>query len=244
MILRYMAAILGLIICAQSAWGQGISLLKPSVLGTARGSLILASASPDDTAARLGASLFSGRAGNSLFAPRLEPEPEPRAGGEMIVGTDVERIRYLIGMAESHRDGYDAVQHGARVKPLRRPTDMTLGEIFEWIRQTPRQPHAIGRYQFIPATLRRLVTVLGLPPETRFTAAVQDRLGDVLLSEAGLHDLRSGQLSRRAFMNNLAKIWAGLPNDTGKSHYHGYAGNKASMTWSRFDAEMSKIFPS
>jgi hypothetical protein len=44
-------------------------------------------------------------------------------------------------------------------------------------------------------------------------------------------------------MNNLAKIWAGLPNSTGKSHYHGYAGNQATMTWARFDAEMAMIFP-
>jgi len=45
-------------------------------------------------------------------------------------------------------------------------------------------------------------------------------------------------------MNNLAKIWAGLPNSTGKSYYHGHAGNRATMTWARFRAEMEKIFPS
>lgn len=49
-------------------------------------------------------------------------------------------------------------------------------------------------------------------------------------------------MTRRAFMNNLAKIWAGLPNDTGKSHYAGYAGNKASISWASFDAQMAQVF--
>ena len=41
---------------------------------------------------------------------------------------------------------------------------MTLDEIFAWIAATPGQPHAIGRYQFIPDTLRMLVNrlVIGL----------------------------------------------------------------------------------
>ena len=69
------------------------------------------------------------------------------------------------------------------------------------------------------------------------------RLADVLLVEAGYHAARSGDMSRTDFMNNLAKIWAGLPNSSGRSHYHGYAGNRASMTWARFDAEMARIFP-
>jgi hypothetical protein len=44
-------------------------------------------------------------------------------------------------------------------------------------------------------------------------------------------------------MNNMAKIWAGLPTSNGKSHYDGYAGNKAMVTWARFDAVMARISP-
>ncbi|MEL6452578.1 MAG: hypothetical protein AAFQ19_15075, partial [Pseudomonadota bacterium] len=105
-----------------------------------------------------------------------------------------------------------------------------------------RQPHAIGRYQFIPPTLRRLVRQAGIPPKTRFSPQVQDRLADILLAEAGLHAFLAGDMGRTGFMNNLAKIWAGLPNDTGRSHYHGYAGNKATMTWAHFDDHMARIF--
>jgi len=120
---------------------------------------------------------------------------------------------------------------------------MTLDEIFAWIKATPGQPHAIGRYQFIPTTLRRVVMRTGIKMSAQFTPAVQDQLADVLLAEAGLHKFRRGDLGRKAFMNNLAKIWAGLPNSTGKSHYDGYAGNKAAVSWARFEAVIAQIEP-
>jgi muramidase (phage lysozyme) len=120
---------------------------------------------------------------------------------------------------------------------------MTLAEINAWIDATPGQPHAIGRYQFIPATLRRLVRDAGLGSGTVFTPRIQDQLADMLLAEAGLNAFLDGALPQMSFMNNLAKIWAGLPNSSGRSHYHGYAGNKATMTWTHFRAEMDRIFP-
>jgi muramidase (phage lysozyme) len=187
---------------------------------------------------------FIGRAEGGLFADRPAHEPAfATASAGQLGGSDVHLIRTLIEEAESRRDGYDAVQHGASIKPAKRPTQMTLAEIFEWIDATPGQPHAIGRYQFIPPTLRRVVNRTGVRMSDRFSPAVQDRLADVLLAEAGLHRFRSGVLEREAFMNNLAKIWAGLPNSSGRSHYHGYAGNKAAISWSRFDKVMSRIAP-
>jgi hypothetical protein len=155
----------------------------------------------------------------------------------------VDKLRDLIGSAESKRNGYNAVQLGAKIKPSKVPTQMTLREIYAWIEATPNQQHAIGRYQFIPATLKRLVTSAGIGLDETFSSKVQNKLCDILLLEAGYEDIVSGQISRKTFMNNLAKIWAGLPNSSGKSHYDGYAGNSASITWTKFDAEMQKIFP-
>ncbi len=186
--------------------------------------------------------LFVGRAPGGLFAdPPAHKPVYPYAPVTRLSGTDVEILRALIQEAESRRMGYDAVQWGARVRPSKRPTQMTLAEIYQWINETPGQPHAIGRYQFIPSTLRRVVKKTGMPLDQRFDAQVQDALADVLLAEAGLQEFRKGKLSRRAFMNNLAKIWAGFPNSTGKSHYHGYAGNKASISWARFDTVMREV---
>jgi muramidase (phage lysozyme) len=194
-------------------------------------------------AGRLSPSLFAGKTGNSLFAP--PPVPVRTVPGDVFFGDHgpIRQLRSLIARAEAGSKGYDAVQYGAHILPDRAPTTLTLQQIFDWIDDTPGQPHAIGRYQFIPPTLRRLVAQLDLSHEKRFTPFVQDQLADILLQEAGLARFMSRELGRQAFMNNLAKIWAGLPNDSGESHYHGYAGNKAAMTWGAFDAQMALIFP-
>lgn len=181
---------------------------------------------------------------HGLFEDR--PAVSPIFSNESLLGlhgSDVDVIRDLIQEAESRSQGYDAVQHGARIKPKSLPSQMTLAEIFTWIDQTPGQPHAIGRYQFIPDTLRRLVKKADLKLTQRFSPFVQDILANILLAEAGLHHFRAGTLDRHAFMNNLAKIWAGLPNSSGKSYYDGYAGNKASISWARFDSVMAQISP-
>ncbi|HKL68165.1 MAG TPA: hypothetical protein VJ897_00690, partial [Salibaculum sp.] len=123
------------------------------------------------------------------------------------------------------------------------PTALTLAQIDAWIAATPNQPHAIGRYQFIPDTLRRLVRAEELPPQTVFAPGVQDRLAMVLLREAGLEDFRTGDLPRSRFMHNLARIWAGLPLPDGRSYYEGYAGNSATMTWADFEGGMARIWP-
>jgi muramidase (phage lysozyme) len=119
---------------------------------------------------------------------------------------------------------------------------MTIGEIYRWIDRTPGQPHAIGRYQFIPSTLRSLVRQAGLSNNDRFTSAVQDGLADILLVDAGFNAFKKGKISRHRFMENLARIWAGFPTSNGRSYYHGYAGNKAVISWNEFDAVMKKIF--
>lgn len=256
---------------AGGAWAQGYSLLTGSGLHAARQPLfeqaaldetpqplIRARAEIPDTAEAeeirgRAQSLFIGQASHGFFAP-FQPRDRTPSGGASsggiartygpILGNDpqIEMVRHLIAQAEAGRDGYDAVQHGARIKPDRPPTQMTLGDIFAWIKATPGQPHAIGRYQFIPSTLARLVTILDAGPHERFSPEMQDRLADILLQEAGLDAYRAGKMTRHGFMNNLAKIWAGLPNSSGRSHYHGYAGNAATMSWARFDSEMARIF--
>ncbi|MDJ0823845.1 MAG: hypothetical protein QNJ09_18820 [Paracoccaceae bacterium] len=229
----------------QLGWAEAGSLARGSLLLAGRVALI--SPDPQGASAAARGSLFQqGQRAHMLtpmpaqvVAARVAPKlAAPVATG----GSRIHRLRAIIGEAESRRDGYDAVQFGARIKPSKPPTQMTLAEIFEWIDDTPGQPHAIGRYQFIPATLRRLVKRQKLPQSAVFSPAMQDQLADQLLAEAGLQRFQRGDIGRHSFMNNLAKIWAGLPNSSGKSHYHGYAGNKATMSWTRFDAEMRAIF--
>lgn len=222
-----------------------LMLLAASPLMAESGVLIFKSARAPLVALKDGAtsgtgagSLFAGDR-NGLFRPVSAPPP-PRAS--RAPDTDIGRLLDLIARAEAGGKGYDAVQHGAVVKPPRNPSDMTITEILDWISATPGQPHAIGRYQFIPATLRRLVRLEKIAGTTRFAPQIQDQLATRLLREAGLDAFLRGTLSRTDFMDNLAKIWAGLPTSSGRSHYHGYAGNKATVQRDYFDREMRTIF--
>ena len=177
------------------------------------------------------ASLFAGRREGGLFStPRARTSDGIRA-----------RLRDLIASAEAGRAGYDAVQSGARRPPPRPPTAMTLRDIFTWIEATPGQHHAIGRYQIIPETLRRLVARAGLEADTRFGPAVQDRLADLLLAEAGLEAMQRGEMPRAAFLLNLAKVWAGLPTPSGRSYYHGVAGNRAVLSYDSYANAVGEI---
>lgn len=188
-----------------------------------------------------GGSLFAGRNEGSLFAFRPKPVPAPSSLSPLS-GSGVDGLRKLIASAEAGRADYDAVQYGAVIKPPKPPTHMTIREILDWIEATPGQPHAIGRYQMIPSTLRRVVNQLGLSVDVRFSPEIQDLCADVLLEDAGLSAFLRGQMTQTTFMNNLAKIWAGLPNATGRSHYHGYAGNRAVLSWAQFEGHMDRIF--
>lgn len=230
---------------------EALLLAPRGSLFTARAPMFeMAAPSTAPTAQVRAASLFVGDRDRGLFAamPRdpvgtLSSDPLGLRPSGAMTGDPIAQLRTVIASAEAGGMGYDAVQYGARIKTPKPPTHMTLSEIVAWIRETPGQPHAIGRYQFIPKTLARLVRKVGAEGHMRFSPALQDRLADELLIEAGLHAFRDGVKSRKAFMLNLAKIWAGLPTASGRSYYEGYAGNKATMTYARFDAEMKRIFP-
>lgn len=188
-------------------------------------------------------SLFAGT-GAGFFAP-LPPRARAASSVPRALGSQspVSQLLNLIARVEAGTAGYDAVQHGARTRPSRPPTQMTLGEIHAWIAATPGQPHAIGRYQFIPPTLRRVTEIRGFGPDTRFTPEVQDTLALILLEDAGLHAFEAGSMTRRQFMHGLARIWAGLPLPNGRSYYEGYAGNSAAMTWAEFEGGVARIWP-
>lgn len=225
------------------AYADTFSILRGGTFGATGQSLIqhpniaLVSIGPLDSADRGNGSLFAGRQGRSLFAP-----VQPRAPDRVGPADAVAKLRDLIASAEAGAMQYDAVQHGATRQPPGPPTALRIQDIYGWISATPGQPHAIGRYQFIPATLRRLVDKLGIPSKARFSPEVQDLLADELLREAGLDDFLTGKLGAPGFQDNLAKIWAGLPARNGKSVYDGFAGNKATMTRAAYDAAFAQIF--
>ena len=110
--------------------------------------------------------------------------------------------------------GYDQVHSGTRSPDPRPLTRMTVGEVLDWQKLIrPRVTStAAGRYQIIYKTLARLVDSYGIDPDLLFDAAIQDHLGELLLTECGY-----GQRETTAFADCLAQIWAALPRVTGAS---------------------------
>jgi len=163
------------------------------------------------------------------------PEPPRPTGG--LAG-----LLDLIAIAEADARGYDTVHQRADRPPPAPPSRLTLGEVLDWVAATPGQPHAIGRYQFIPSTLADLMRREALGRETRFDAATQDRLALRLMRDAGLDEFLAGRLAPEAFMDELAYVWAGLPLASGLSAYHGYAGNRATISRAAYAAGFDAAF--
>jgi hypothetical protein len=156
--------------------------------------------------------------------------------------TDIGQLLDLVATVEAGPDGYDAINGGAKILPADRPQNLTLGEIFAWIADTPGQQHAIGRYQFIPSTLEYLRGAEGIALSQRFTPALQDQMAARLIEDAGLEDYKQGKLGGSKFMDRLARIWAALPLENGQSAYAGIAGNRALMTRQKFESAFEEIF--
>ncbi len=89
-------------------------------------------------------------------------------------------------------------------------------------RNNPRGEVAtpMGRYQIVGSTLRRLKNRLGLTGTEVFDRAMQDRLGRVLMADAGLDLHLSGAMSRADLDRNLRGVWAGY-----RAGARGAAGN-------------------
>ncbi len=155
----------------------------------------------------------------------------------------MDRLLTLISQAESPVHGYDSVHHRASIRPPKRPSQMTIAEIVAWVHATPGQPHAIGRNQIIPETFNRVVRALGLSGDMLYDRRTQDMMGRYLVEEAGYSDFINGRITRERFMDQLAAVWAGLPLANGRSYYHGYAGNRATITRAEYASAMAAIFP-
>ena len=176
------------------------------------------------------------RSSPSITVPQ-EHTFELRSGSEPL-----DQLLDLIASAEAGPSGYDAIHMSATRLPSAPPTQLTLRQIYEWIDQTPGQHHAIGRYQFIPSTLARLVEAEGISLDQEFTPQVQRQLAAHLVFEADYQAFLNGRTDADTFMDSLARIWAGLPLRNGNSAYHNYAGNRATITRATFSGVVEKIY--
>lgn len=78
---------------------------------------------------------------------------------------------------------------------------------------------ALGRYQIVRTTLRKIKKAMELVDSLKFDAKTQDFCCLYLLNGRGLANYMVGTLSEDAFMTNLAKEWASIPTPKGSGYY-------------------------
>ncbi|RWI06817.1 MAG: hypothetical protein EOQ89_03545 [Mesorhizobium sp.] len=78
---------------------------------------------------------------------------------------------------------------------------------------------ALGRYQIVRTTLRKIKKAMELDDTLHFDGKLQDHCCLYLLNGRGLSRFLDGSLSANAFMTNLAKEWASIPTPKGVGYY-------------------------
>ena len=127
-------------------------------------------------------------------------------------------------------------------KPI---TQLTIGQLLDWMESIDdkQNSEASGRYQIVEDTLRGydngdrnnplsppsyykpLYTAAGLTASDLFSPINQDKMAIALLRGAGLDRYLAGTMSKEAFANAIAGVWASMPivdgKNTGESVYEG-----------------------
>lgn len=106
----------------------------------------------------------------------------------------------------------------------------TVGQVIAYQR---RWLYAVGRYQFIPRTLKFAVAHSEVDNLDMFTPATQDKLALALIIHKrpaiGAY-LRGEHTSIGWAMNEMAYEWAAIEYRNGRGYYDGYSGNRASIS--------------
>lgn len=107
--------------------------------------------------------------------------------------------------------------------------DLT-GKTIEQVQAIQRGMHgssAIGRYQFMSATIKDLIKRGVISPTDKFDGATQDKMANAQLQKHGLDKWRSGEMSDAQFLHGVAGEWAGVPQANGHGRYEGVGLNRA-----------------
>lgn len=122
--------------------------------------------------------------------------------------------------------GYDAVYGGAKVKPSKPVSQMTIGEVKEYQKQLIKAgsgSSAVGRYQFIKNddAFAKMTAQAGLKDTDIFDATAQDRLAVHYMGGEKKVDelLKTG--NDAALANVVAGQWASMKNASGRGNYDG-----------------------
>ena len=149
-----------------------------------------------------------------------------------------QRIRPLMDLIARGEGDYNSVNRGRAgdtpggIQGLRGMTfeNFTVGQVMDMQRTSL---YAVGRYQFIPSTLRFAVRHSSVDELDMFTPEVQDRLMVALIlykrPAVGAYIRGDHELLGWA-LNELAKEWASIEYRNGRGFYDHVGGNRASIS--------------
>jgi peptidoglycan hydrolase-like protein with peptidoglycan-binding domain len=149
----------------------------------------------------------------------------------------------FIGRYEA-RGLYDIRNGGSRDPDI---LDMTINEVLRYQnnrRSWPRSAStAIGRYQYTQGTLRWVTGLMGVNRNTqKFDEDFQDRLCIYdMRYRCKLDDWLAGRIESDEFVNELAQVWAAIPNSSNRSQYRGIAGNRRGIDYDNAVAMLDRI---
>lgn len=143
------------------------------------------------------------------------------------------KVGQLLDFIARYESGgnYEIILGGKTINGL---TKATLNDVFQLqdaMRAKGMESTAVGRYQYIQSTLQNTAKQMGLDPsKTVFDEKTQDSIAIQTLRSIGLDQWLDGKMDDGAFLNKVAKVWAGIPTTSGASAYQGVGSNKAGTT--------------
>jgi len=160
------------------------------------------------------------------------------AGAGAVVGDEkTKKILDFIGKHESGGNYNKLV--GGKTANL---TNMSIAEVMQFQKGMIKSGHestAVGKYQIIAETLKRTLAKAGLSESDKFDEAAQDKLATALMLEKGLGKYQSGNMSKGEFADNLSRVWSSMPNQSGRSSYHGVGSNRSTVSRGDFENVLS-----
>jgi muramidase (phage lysozyme) len=161
-----------------------------------------------------------GRAQNQTPAPQVQPAPPSNNTSQQM-----QNIRNLIQRAEitpGAENPYD-IQQGEGKKAAVELTKMTVDQVLALQDQRRKkglkkgESTAVGAYQIVQGTLKEKIAQLKIQGDEMFDKDLQDRLADSLIKQAGYDEYAANPTpdAKKAFVNRLSGLWAGIPKDAG-----------------------------
>ena len=138
---------------------------------------------------------------------------------------------------------YDMRNGGTRD---RRILDMTIAEVLQYQRTAPwpdGESSAIGRYQYVRATLEWVTGQMGVNRNTqKFDEAFQDRLCIFdARRRCRLDQWLNGSMDSTTFSHRLAQVWSSIPNRNNRSAHLGIGSNRRGINLDQSVAQLDAI---